>query len=256
MIKNDLWGNRMKNYETEITLSGRKYRIFLQPGFFNYSTGRVTPHVHKYCELHCIFSGEAEYNVAGERYRLGPGAFILIPGNHYHSYTAFTEGIHRCSFQIAELNCGVRVATMAKGVAEGMMSELLRYDPERDFTMLSSYISLLLAQLADGEPLSLRTLTDREFLVNEFFANNYDRCITLEELANILSLSPKQTQRTVVRYTGRSFRDELSYRRVRAARELLREGRMSLSEVAERVGYQSYSGFWRAYNRFLREEEE
>ena len=242
----------MKNFETEITLSGKNHRVFLQPGFFATSSGRITPHIHKCAELHCVFEGEADYLVDSRRYRIRAGEVLLIPGSAYHSYSAVGEGITRCCFQISDLEGSLRVVRLPQGLAESVMGELRRYEPEGDFTLMSCYLTLIMSIVADTEPKMLSPLTDREFLINEFFANNYDRDVDLDALSHHLNLSPKQTQRMVIKHTGRPFREELSYRRIRAAAELMREGRMTYAEVAERVGYQTYSGFWRAYTKYAR----
>ena len=53
-----------------------------------------------------------------------------------------------------------------------------------------------------------------------------------------------------MKYTGRHFRGELTYRRIEAAKYLLATEKIKLREVAERVGYKSYSGFFKAYKAY------
>ena len=45
-----------------------------------------------------------------------------------------------------------------------------------------------------------------------------------------------------------TFREEMTHRRMEAARQLMKDQSLSLTEIAEKVGYQSYSGFWKAFH--------
>ena len=74
------------------------------------------------------------------------------------------------------------------------------------------------------------------------------RSITLSDLAQVLGLSTKQAGRLLMHYTGRTFRGELTRCRMEAARRMMAETNAPpLTVIAERVGYQSYSGFWKAF---------
>ena len=71
----------------------------------------------------------------------------------------------------------------------------------------------------------------------------------LSDLAAELFLSEKQCGRVLRAVTGRNFRQELTRYRMDAALELQKQGELSLAEIAERVGYRSYSGFWKAFHK-------
>ena len=56
-------------------------------------------------------------------------------------------------------------------------------------------------------------------------------------------------------FVRKNFSEELTARRMLAADHLIKDGRLSLAEVAETVGYQTYSGFWKAYKKFKEAEK-
>ncbi len=68
------------------------------------------------------------------------------------------------------------------------------------------------------------------FPIGEFFSRKYSENLHLYE-------------RLVIQYTGHTFREELTARRISAANHLLHTTAMPLTEVARYVGYHSYAGF-------------
>lgn len=69
-----------------------------------------------------------------------------------------------------------------------------------------------------------------------------------QELANALNLSPRTLDRQLKR-EGTSFRDLHQQAREQKACRLLREGRLSVTQVAYEVGYSDASNFIRAFKR-------
>ena len=49
---------------------------------------------------------------------------------------------------------------------------------------------------------------------------------------------------------GRSFRGALTVTRMQVAERLINISAMPLTEVAQYVGYRSYAGFWKAYQKY------
>ena len=69
------------------------------------------------------------------------------------------------------------------------------------------------------------------------------------DLAKILSLSDRQTERLVIKYMGKPFRGVLSDIRTEMAKRLMETTVMSMSEISRMVGYKSYAGFWKAMKK-------
>lgn len=72
-------------------------------------------------------------------------------------------------------------------------------------------------------------------IVEGSFFNNYDT-LTLEELSQRLNLSPRQTQRFLVKNYSKSFSELKAEARLNIAKKLIREG-WSIRDAAVAVGY-------------------
>ena len=74
---------------------------------------------------------------------------------------------------------------------------------------------------------------------------NYMRPITLAVVSNEVSLNYAYFSNSFKKQTGRTFSEYLRDIRLDAAKKLLRQPDIRISEVAERVGYDSYKSFSR-----------
>lgn len=73
---------------------------------------------------------------------------------------------------------------------------------------------------------------------------------TLNTLARQFAISPSYISTLVKRHTRLTYLDYVREQRMRAARELLLDPRLRVSEVAQMVGYHSYVTFYRAFSRY------
>ena len=77
----------------------------------------------------------------------------------------------------------------------------------------------------------------------------------VKKLAEELHISVKQAERLVVLHTGCTFNTALTNNRIRAAEFLMKTTSFSISEIANLVGYESHSGFWKAYKRYREQKK-
>jgi|GEM_PF-6705619 len=84
-----------------------------------------------------------------------------------------------------------------------------------------------------------------------FLEENYARDFAVSDAAAAFGMSVSYFSASIKRLTGQTFIENLNGFRVARAVELLREpgGKMSLSEISERVGFQNYRTFARAFSR-------
>lgn len=79
--------------------------------------------------------------------------------------------------------------------------------------------------------------------IQAYISNHYDAKVKLGDLALLLHVSQSYLSTKFGREVGCSFTDYLLRFRMNKAAELLKEGRLSCKEVAERVGYEDYAQF-------------
>ena len=128
-----------------------------------------------------------------------------------------------------------------------LKKEILECRDRYDFNRIHPYLSFLCNGIVETK-VELLTVTNREFIIHEFFENRYSEDVTVLDLARELNLSKKQTARLVKKYMGTGFSVALTRYRLDAAKQLLIcDESLSMADVAELVGYRSYSGFWKAF---------
>ena len=236
--------------ELDIIICSKKHTAFLQNGFYALSKQSPTFHNHNYTELHIVFGANVDFTIGKMQYRAGSGSLVVIPRGAYHSFTVNDCDPLHTAFQIdldvsAFSACSIPPATVLDFFNE---IELCR--TTRDYTKVAAYIALFCSYFSSGDPLCVRSITDYGFLIHEFFSDHYREDLHLCDLADSLHLSQRQTERLVIAHTGNTFQQELTSVRINSARQLLDTTNMSLSEVARYVGYRSYSGFWKALQKF------
>lgn len=88
----------------------------------------------------------------------------------------------------------------------------------------------------------------RAFIIEEAFLYEY-ATLTLEQLARKLGLCERQTQRMLLHYYGKTFREKRNEARMSAAAVLLGYTRRSISSIAEELGYATAEHFTSAFKR-------
>ena len=75
--------------------------------------------------------------------------------------------------------------------------------------------------------------------------------LTLSELAGLLNLSVRQTQRLLMNNFGKTFSQKLTEARMASACQLLADTDLSVTQISDRLGYSSIEHFSSAFRRFM-----
>lgn len=235
------------NTQLDINVAGKDIKIFMQGGFFKFDITNTIVHEHTYTELHVVESGCVEFYIDGQTFTLCAGEMIVIPEYTFHYTVSLSENARHSAFQVSYTVKEIKKYTIPSGILSAFLDEIDRYADTRDCVKLSTYFALLCAYIISNPGLEAVRVQDRDLIIHEFFSQNYNQRITLTDLAERLNVSKKQAERIILRHTGNTFRAELSKRRMEAALQLIKTEDISMAEVATRCGYNSYSGFWKAY---------
>ncbi|MBO9607496.1 MAG: helix-turn-helix domain-containing protein [Paenibacillaceae bacterium] len=117
------------------------------------------------------------------------------------------------------------------------------------FMQLIVLISRSIRPAAESYPLPAKVQDDLRTRVIEMYLDGYRRNLTLEELADRLHMSAKQTNRVMHKYYGVSFKQKLLDLRIEVAKQLLLAGDMSIRQIAEEVGYATERHFGALFAR-------
>ena len=90
-------------------------------------------------------------------------------------------------------------------------------------------------------------------MIEDFIASEYtDSELSLTDLSRVLCLSERQAQRLCKKIFDCSFTQLLTRHRMIIAAILIGEGNCSMSEIALKVGFNSYSGFYKCYKSYYK----
>ncbi len=234
------------DYEFTVTIANQPYKVFLQPGFSRFNMFSPSLHRHLYPEIHLFYDGDVKMTVNGNAYDVKDSELCVIPPKTYHCFLHHKEDMLHTAFQIdAPLNI-FQICSLPPQTAKAYFDAIR----EGNYTKIASYISLICAHFFPDTTQPPKERTDYGFIISEFFSTHYRKPVTLQDLAALLHLSEKQATRLIKKHTGHSFPGALTAHRIKTADFLRATTDMSLAEIAAYVGYNSYSGFWKASQKY------
>ncbi|MBO5315666.1 MAG: helix-turn-helix domain-containing protein [Clostridia bacterium] len=260
--------NKSKDYKIEIhsinneiivNIDNNPTKVFLQRGFYyrdaannKKDNGPVTPfapHIHNYAEIHFFLGDDCSFLIDERDITVSSGTMVSIPKNMYH-VPRISNGTQHCAFQIDLPISEFKSVNISTGLIEEFFKEINNLENSNDHSRIASYISLFASFFIKAKKLHANRSTDYGFIIDSFLGLNYSKPIHLADLAEELHISTKQAERLVVLHTGCTFNTALTNNRIRAAEHLMKTTSLSISEIANLVGYESHSGFWKAYKRY------
>ncbi|OPJ63453.1 response regulator transcription factor [Clostridium oryzae] len=86
--------------------------------------------------------------------------------------------------------------------------------------------------------------------VINYLHDHYDKKISLQEIADYVCLTPTHLCRVIKKDTGESFVDLFNKIKIGVAEKLLKESNLKVYEVANRVGIDNYSYFYKLFKKY------
>ena len=144
---------------------------------------------------------------------------------------------------------------------DALMKQLF-YELGHSYTGQQDLIRILLSQLLiytvrnyEDHPvsnlfLSHNSMADsKSVIIDEYFLYEY-QTLSLEGLSQRLNLSARQTQRLLMEHYGKSFQQKKAEARMSVAAILLSDQSLSITDIAENLGYSSIEHFSSSFRRF------
>ena len=229
-------------------------------------------------EIHYTARGHGTAIIDGQAYEVLPGSiYVTGPGVLHEQHSDIVDPVlEYCLY----LNCRQIVRLPAdplahfvetplwKGVDDGTIAQLLQAllgeqrNPQADlWEMSQSLMGQLLIVLTRmyrrdkatvSHSVSAPALTRAGLMpiIEDAFFYRY-ASLTLEELANLLGLSTRQTQRVLKQAFGKTYTQKLSDARMAAASQFLIQTDQSITEIAEKTGFSSIEHFSSTFHRFM-----
>lgn len=135
---------------------------------------------------------------------------------------------------------------------------------EYKYTGYLKQVELLLAQLliylvrnydheknARDHSVPGNLMDSNSIIIEEYFLYEY-ASLSLNALADRLGLSPRQTQRLIWKYYGKSFQQKKADARMSVASILLRQKDQSIAYISDTLGYSSPEHFANAFRKYYK----
>ncbi len=234
-------------------------------------------HFHYRYEIYYFISGNAKYFIDDKTYILNPGNLLMINDSQLHrvilqpdeDYERITIHFnHNLIRNVTHPDLNLIKCFEEKDKNKGDLLDL-SHDPdfsdaifslkEKFATDTPENITLRLTGLIDLLTLIKRHYEGDNFIepiesssrikpVLDYINSHLSQPITLELLEQKFYINKYYLSRLFKRSTTYTFHEYITYKRMLLAKELINKG-MSFSEVAERVGYNSYSCFFRSFKQ-------
>ncbi len=244
------------NKQLTINVSGKPRIFFFQTGFYRHHKYKnLDFHLHSYAEIHIFLNCTAKFITPSDTYELVEGDVLLVPKDVFHAYKMSDgEGSLHCTFQLDIPIDKIKIKKFPVSYLSSFLAEAERLDENdysADHSKVALYLSFICGHFIEREKCHPRPVRDYAFIIREFISQSYASNITLTQLADALCVSKKQAERLAVKYTGKTFLEELTNTRMNAAEQYMTMyENIPLTKIATLVGYQSYSGFYKAYRRY------
>lgn len=236
--------------EIIVKIGNQEKKCILGNGFYSASAPTPNLHKHNYAEIHIVAKGSVSLRCDTRCINISSGSVFLIPENTLHVFESYDKELLHTAFLIESKADSFKLRDMPQELLALFLEEIKRCEETNDYSKISAYISLICCDLFPECALSAQKVTDHAFLINNFFSMNYTKDVSLSDLAAELHFSEKQTERLVLYHTGTTFKKAMIEYRMSIAKHLCDTTDLSFSEIAEKVGYNSYNGFRKAYAKY------
>ncbi len=228
-------------------------------------------------EIHYIPLGYGKLKAGGQLYDITPGTLFVTGPHVIHSQTPllsdpmqeyciyFKVRKNPRSSAPAPLMDSFLATPFWIGRDTQNIHELMKrlfHELSERFTGYQEQVRLLLSQLVilavrnyeqcpiSRTDFSKSNLADtKSVIIEEYFLYEYPS-LSLSDLAARLGLSPRQTQRLLVKFYGKTFQEKKTEARMSAAAILLADRQRSITSIAEALGYFSAEHFSCAFRKY------
>lgn len=259
------------------TIDGANLHVSVTPNEIQHSVLiDERPHKHSFVEFHYVYGGNETlfFPKEDKRVSLTGGMIAMIPRGLYHcaeteeesfvsrvcfNFSMDTEGASGNPILPVFQSTGQALILKDAAISAAMdrWRSILEDDKDpmgqtREGVALLDVVLDIFRRLSEGKSVPLRqnqTKQRQKWLIEEHIFTRYHAPEGLEGLAQKLYLSPRQTRKLVKSFYGEDYKTLIIRQRMEMAQIFLESQQLSLEEVAEKIGYRSYSGFHLAFVR-------
>ena len=217
-------------------------------------------HMHISPELILVTEGTLDMCVRGRDYRINKGQALFVAPYEGHSFTSRTNN----SSHVLLFSCDLLSYMMDhlrnnevdshiftpspilfKMVEEYLPEETNYADPRKAEAIVSPFLYEIFEKCRFKK--RTQPLEDKLLFALEYIAKNFSGEISLEDVARVAGMHPVTLSKSFTKRTGTTFASFVKYTRARHAAELIRNEKLTFTEVAVQSGFGSVRSFNRAF---------
>lgn len=244
----------LTNYSYPYKECNSLYPYFLfTVGHYNYQPylERINSFYH---EFHWITSGSGVYNLNGETVTLSKGDCVFMKKNFNCSYEAKSSDSTFATSWVAFIggdelleknNFSEYKIFKTPPIAEKLWHDMIELCKKgASEAQRSAACYGFLVEMLDYLDRSQKNVSE---LVKDYITKHYDRNITLEEVANIIGMTPTSLSRHLRRRKKDNFLKQLKDTRIQNAKDILETTDLPAISVAGMCGFDSPSYFGKIF---------
>ncbi len=220
-----------------------------------------SPHYHNYFEVYFITDGECTYFINNKSYRMKKGDVILIPEGVMHM-TRYADSVHsrmlfNCPMYYIPASVRASLPSMMylyrnpaifheiNTLFQKMEKEFNKPDRFSD-EVLCCYTQELFFLLARNKNNYKTILNGNEYVEHaiDFVQENFTTRLSLDQVANMCSISPEHFSRVFKKETGFGFNKYVNLLRLQKAEQMIKQhSKMHITELATVCGFSDSNYF-------------
>lgn len=243
-------------------------------------------HFHDQYEVYYLVSGERHYFIRDKTYHIQSGDLVLINKRELHKTSStssfpeherililFTESFIRSSYReqadflLSPFEKGspiyhfhVHKNPLVEQLFHLMLEELQGQPPGYEIRMLHTLVDILLltARLTikqEATPAHYLNSPIHQKIteIAGYIGDHYSEDLSLASMAQTFHISPYYLSRTFKAVTGFTLTEYVHSVRIRQAQKLLKETRLSVTEISSRIGFDNVSHFGKIFKKIAQQ---
>lgn len=241
---------------------------------FNYHLTEMA-HMHSDFELHYIFKGECIIMADDTKYVLTENSLCIVPSLCTHFFPKTDKECEGFGMLMSFKSGHSEEEKTLLPVKLPNKTTVIQDDPKirtyfEDFleayknqgfgseNKMESALTLIFFEMAnkigdggrDFHHEKRKSPDETQIKLETIIMSKYLQNISLNDVAKAINFTPAHTGRLIKKIYNKPFSKLILELRMKYAHKRILAGEMQFSEIAERVGYDSYTGFWMAFRRY------
>ncbi len=225
-------------------------------------------HTHNEYEIFCILSGNAQYSVEGNKYKLMPGDIMIMRKNEFHYLLLKSNEPYErivVNFSVdAEMESNDLLAPFICRKAgernhyrpsslqyNHMLYYLKKLCKANTMQKKSCYLLPFLSELNEAFELdfnSQKPTKDKATHIINYINSHLEEDISLTGVSEDFFISSNHINRIIKETSGTTFWEYVTVKRLSLAREQIKSGRKPI-EACFSSGFKDYATFFRSYKK-------